>query len=356
MRAAVVRAGGAVEVVDVPEPTPGPGQALVRSLACGICGSDLHVVEMARALGAPAASAATAGYAPPADPGIVLGHEFSVEVVDLGPGTEAAVAPGALACSVPYLTGVGDPELIGFSPTAPGAFADYLLVDADKLVPVPAGLTPAAAALTEPLAVGRHAADLGRLERGRPAVVVGCGPVGLAVLLALKADGHGPVLVSDPSPVRRAMAERLGADVVLDPGDRSPWGALGDLGVEPGLPSPLVGPGGRRPPVTVFECVGVPGLLQQILDGVPIGSRVVVVGVCMQPDTLVPAAGILKEVDLTFSFAYRPDEFAAVLRAIGDGTVDTGPLVTGRVGLDGVGGALDALAADPSEIKILVEP
>jgi threonine dehydrogenase-like Zn-dependent dehydrogenase len=98
--------------------------------------------------------------------------------------------------------------------------------------------------------------------------------------------------------------------------------------------------------VTVFECVGVPGLLQQILDGVPIGSRVVVVGVCMQPDTLVPAAGILKEVELTFSFAYRPDEFAAVLRSIGDGTVDTGSLVTGSVGLDGVGAALDALATD----------
>jgi threonine dehydrogenase-like Zn-dependent dehydrogenase len=192
MRAAVVQAGGAVEVVDVPEPAPGPGQALVRSLACGICGSDLHVVEMERALGAPGAGAGRAG------PGIVLGHEFSVEVVDLGPGTSAAVAPGALACAVPYLTGAAAPELIGFSPTAPGAFADYLLVDADKLIPVPSDLTPEAAALTEPLAVGRHAADLGRLERGRPAVVVGCGPVGLAVLLALKVDGHGPVLVSDP--------------------------------------------------------------------------------------------------------------------------------------------------------------
>jgi threonine dehydrogenase-like Zn-dependent dehydrogenase len=350
MRAAVVQAGGAVEVVDVPEPAPGPGQALVRSLACGICGSDLHVVEMERALGAPGAGAGRAG------PGIVLGHEFSVEVVDLGPGTSAAVAPGGLACAVPYLTGAAAPELIGFSPTAPGAFADYLLVDADKLIPVPSELTPEAAALTEPLAVGRHAADLGRIERGRPAVVVGCGPVGLAVLLTLKADGHGPVLVSDPSPVRRAMAERLGADVVVDPGGRSPWAALGELGVEPGLPSPLVGPGGRRPPVTVFECVGVPGLLQQILDGVPIGSRVVVVGVCMQPDTLVPAAGILKEVELTFSFAYRSDEFAAVLRSIGDGTVDTGSLVTGSVGLDGVGAALDALATDPSEIKILVKP
>jgi 2-desacetyl-2-hydroxyethyl bacteriochlorophyllide A dehydrogenase len=348
MRAAVVRAGSAgAEVVEVPDPTPGPGQALVRSLACGICGSDLHFADVVRST--PADPPGTTA------PGVVLGHEFCVEVVDHGPGGHRGLPSGTLACAVPYVTTVAGPEMVGFSTTAPGAFADYLLVDADKLVAVPAGMPPEAAALTEPLAVGRHAAALGALEPGRPAVVVGCGPVGLAVLLALKAAGHGPVLVSDPSPERRAAAERLGADVVVDPGARSPFD-WETLGVEPSVPSPLVGAAGRRAPVTVFECVGIPGLIQQILDGVPIGSRVVVVGVCMQPDTILPVTGVLKEVELVFSFAYRPDEFSAVLVDIGDGAIDTGRLITGTVDLGGVGDALDALATDPSEIKIVVQP
>jgi 2-desacetyl-2-hydroxyethyl bacteriochlorophyllide A dehydrogenase len=352
MRAAVIRGGlEGAEVVDVPEPTPGPGQVLVRSRACGLCGSDVHFAQVVRS------GAADAG-----GPGIILGHEFCVEVVEHGPGAGTGtggsgprLAPGTLACGVPYITGPAGPEMVGFSATAPGALAEYLLVDADKLEAVPAGLSPEAASLTEPLAVGRHAADLGAMERGRPAVIVGCGPVGLAVLVALKADGHGPVLVSDPSPVRRAAAERLGADVVVDPGERSPYGSWDELGVGEAVPSPLLA-GARRVPVTVFECVGIPGLIQQVLDGVPIGSRVVVVGVCMQPDTILPVTGVLKEVELVFSFAYRPDEISAVLRAVGDGAIDAESLVTGTVGLDGVGDALDALATDPSEIKIVVKP
>jgi 2-desacetyl-2-hydroxyethyl bacteriochlorophyllide A dehydrogenase len=345
MKAAIVHSGGAFELADVPEPIPGPGQVLARPLACGICGSDLHLVDVLRS-----------GPADTSGPGIVLGHEFCVEVVDAGPGTESPVAPGQLACSVPYLSAAG-PQVLGTSPTAPGAFADYLLLDAGKLVAVPDGLTPEVASLTEPLAVGRHAAGLGQLEPGRPAVIIGCGPVGLAVLVALKAGGHGPVLVSDPAPLRRAAAERLGADIVVDPGERSPFEAWADLGVAEGVPSPLLAaPGGRRTPVTVFECVGIPGLIQQVVDGVPIGSRIVVVGVCMQPDTIVPVTGILKEVELVFSFAYRPDEFSSVLRAIGDGDIDAGSFITRTVALDSVADAFEALASDPAEIKIVVRP
>jgi 2-desacetyl-2-hydroxyethyl bacteriochlorophyllide A dehydrogenase len=344
MKAAVVHTGGAFEIADVPDPTPGPGQVLARPLACGICGSDLHLVELLRSVPAD-----------PTGPGIVLGHEFCVEVVEAGPGTESPVRPGRLACSVPYLSAAGT-QILGTSPSAPGAFADYVLLDADKLVGVPDGLPPEVASLTEPLAVGRHAAGLGDLEPGRPAVIIGCGPVGLAVLVALKAGGHGPVLVSDPSPLRRAAAERLGADVVVDPGERSPFGSWGELGVAEGVPSPLLTGGARRVPVTVFECVGIPGLIQQVVDGVPIGSRVVVVGVCLQPDTIVPVTGILKEVELVFSFAYRADEFSAVLRDIGDGAIDAASLITRTVALDAVGDAFDALASDPAEIKIVVRP
>jgi threonine dehydrogenase-like Zn-dependent dehydrogenase len=187
--------------------------------------------------------------------------------------------------------------------------------------------------------------------------VLGAGPVGLSVVLALRAAGRGPVLVSELAAVRRTAAERLGADIVVNPAERSPFGLWDMLGVSDGVPSPLLAGGvGRAPPVTVFECTGTPGMLQQILDGVPIGSRIVVVGACVDADAIVPATGVVKELELVFSFAYRPGELVDVLHDIAGGALDVSPLVTGTVGLAGVAGALDALARDPSHIKIVVRP
>ncbi|MEZ5144578.1 MAG: zinc-binding dehydrogenase [Acidimicrobiales bacterium] len=346
MRASVLRSGRAPELAEVDDPVPGAGQVLVRSRACGLCGSDVHFAELVGA-----------GPDDVDEPAFVLGHEFCVEVLDYGPGTDPTVPVGALACSVPYATGPGGPELLGFSANLGGALAEHLVLDAARLVAVPSGLAPEHACLTEPLAVGRHAAGLGHLDHGQPAVIVGAGPVGLAVLLALKADGHGPVLVAEPSPVRRARAERLGADVVVDPGEGSPFAHLDGLGVVPGTPSPLWDePGPRTPAVTVFECVGRPGMLQPIVDGVPVGSRVVVVGAGMEPDPFTPATGVYKEVEVVYSFAYRPREFARSLADLADGRVPADQLVTATVGLGEVAGALDALRADPAQVKVVVLP
>jgi threonine dehydrogenase-like Zn-dependent dehydrogenase len=106
----------------------------------------------------------------------------------------------------------------------------------------------------------------------------------------------------------------------------------------------------------VFECVGVPGVLDQIMAAAPRGSRIVVVGVCMEPDTIYPLLGISKELNLQFVLGYTPDEFAATLRHIADGAIPVAPLLTGRVGLDGVAGAFEALASPDHHAKILVEP
>ena len=114
---------------------------------------------------------------------------------------------------MPYATGPDGPELIGYSTRFPGGFAERLVVDAERLVAVPDDLSSEHAALTEPLAVGVHAVATARLTPGAPALVVGCGPIGLAVVAVLKARGHGPIVAVDFSPARRAHAERLGADV-----------------------------------------------------------------------------------------------------------------------------------------------
>jgi 2-desacetyl-2-hydroxyethyl bacteriochlorophyllide A dehydrogenase len=344
VRAAVARAGR-ITVEDVADPVPAEGQVLVAALACGICGSDLHMLDILGTLGSDG-------------PALVFGHEFCAEVLDHGPGTVRRFAPGTRVCAVPYATGPEGPELIGYSTRFPGGFAERLVVDAERLVAVPDDLATEHAALTEPLAVGVHAVATARLTPGAPALVVGCGPIGLAVIAVLKARGHGPIVAADFSPARRVHAERLGADVVVDPSDQSPYERWTHLGAEALLPSPLLDAGvGPRPPASVvFECVGVPGVLQQVIDGAPLHAHVVVVGVCTQPDTIQPATAITKELSLDFVFAYRAAEFAEALRLLADGAVDASSFVTDSVGLDGVDNAFARLRTPDDQVKVIVRP
>ena len=148
----------------------------------------------------------------------------------------------------------------------PGALAEYMVLQEMLLVPVPDGLSTDLAALTEPMAVGEHAVGLAGLEAGQPCLVVGCGPVGLAVIAALKARGHGPVLAADFSPARRRLAEAFGADEVVDPAAGHPT----DGGPTSGYPPDHRGAGrrlddrcGRPSTPVIFEAVGVPGMLQR---------------------------------------------------------------------------------------------
>jgi threonine dehydrogenase-like Zn-dependent dehydrogenase len=249
------------------------------------------------------------------------------------------------------------------------------------MLAVPNGLPADVAALTEPMAVAWHAVQRGEVRRRDVAVVVGCGPVGLGVILCLKAQGVRTVIASDLSPRRRELATRCGADVVVDPAEVSPFaggkarGHLVDVDSAFELVVstkekldrvPLVdwshlwraaeraGAGPRRP--VVFECVGVPGMIDRLVLDAPLLSRVVVVGVCVGPDTFTPAMAINKELDLRFVLGYTPLEFRDVLHRLADGAIDPRPLITGTVGLDGVAGAFDALADPEAHAKILVDP
>ncbi|GAA0958080.1 zinc-binding dehydrogenase [Actinocorallia libanotica] len=342
MLAAFTTAGG-VEVGEVPEPVPGQGQVLVAPLSAGICGSDLHLVDALAGLGDQA-------------PRIVLGHEFCAEILETGPGAAGRFAPGTRVVSVPHVLGAAGPVDLGLSPELPGGFAQRAVMQESLLLRVPDGLPDDHAALTEPLAVAVHAVRAARPAPGDAALVIGCGPIGLAVIAALKADGHGPVVAADFSPARRALAERLGADVVLDPATSSPYEKWADLGVVERPPSPLLADDVPAGNVVAFECVGAPGLIQQIIEGVPRHSRIVVVGVGIAPDTITPVSAILKEVSLTFVFAYRQAEFAHALDLLASGRVEAESFVTGAVGLDGVAKAFADLHSPDEHVKIIVRP
>ncbi len=358
MRAAVMRSQRLV-VADLPLPEPGPGEVLVKTLACGICGSDLHALKHAERFVEVSRRAGSA-FVMDLSRDVVMGHEFCAEIVDHGPATSKTLPVGTRVCSRPGLIRASGPLTVGYSNDTPGGYAEYMRLTEALLLEVPNGLPTEQAALTEPMAVGLHAVAKARLEPDDAPLVIGCGPVGLAVIAALRLSGARPIVAADFSSRRRDLAAALGADIVVDPAAATPWqswreaAVWRDAGRAPTLPPWIVGPPLR--PAVVFECVGVPGVLDQIMAAAPKGSRIVVVGVCMEPDTIYPMLGISKELNLQFVLGYTPDEFAATLRHIADGKIPTTPLITGKVGIEGVAGAFEALASPERHAKILVEP
>jgi threonine dehydrogenase-like Zn-dependent dehydrogenase len=358
MRAAVFRQGDFV-VSTLPDPVLAEGQVLVRTRACGICGSDLHAAKFPREF-ADVARRSGGRFTMDADRDVVFGHEFVGEVVANGPGTEGRFRPGALVTSMPLTIADGAVHGIGYNPEIPGAFAELMPLSERMLLPVPEGMDPDHAALVEPMAVGEHAVEFARTGPEDVALVVGCGPIGVAVIAALKLRGIGPVIAADFSPARRALAERMGADAVVDPAAASPYEALLAAATPEGFNgsryAQLMGTSPRRRPAVLFECVGVPGVIGAMMEGAPAGARIVVVGVCMEPDRSEPFFGIVKQLNLQFVLGYTAEEFARTLGHIAGGRMDVRPLITGRTGLDGVGHAFADLASPERHAKILVEP
>ena len=183
MRASVLREGRMVLRDDVAEPVPGPGQVLVEVKACGICGSDLHfakhgdqMVKLTREMkGMPVEGGLPVDLADD----VFMGHEFSAEVLEAGPDTEAP-SPGTVVTSLPVLLSPKGFEPILSSNTTIGGYAERMLLSAPLLLRIPNGLDPRHASLTEPMAVGLHAVNKSSIQPGEAALVIGCGPIGLA--------------------------------------------------------------------------------------------------------------------------------------------------------------------------------
>ena len=393
---AVVCCAGHFETTDLPDLRPGPGQILLNVARAGICGSDVHLRSSLDHMADAAAAAGQAGVARMAG-GVVFGHEFSGEVAEYGADTNRRWKPGTLMVAMPVCRHGRQPHVIGTSPDAPGAFAEQMIVQEAMAFAVPNGLPADHAALTEPMAVAWHAVRRSQIHKRQTAYVIGCGPIGLAVIALLKASGVHTVIASDLSPRRRNLAARCGADVVVDPQVAAPFAA------DPAPPrttrvagllrlpnAPWAVPGApdqvncgidamenlRRYPLVpwwqlfralhafdknpsgpvVFECVGVPGMLDRLIADAPVLSRIVVVGACLEPDTIHPITAIMKEVDLRFSVGYNPGEFRDTLHMIAHGKVDPAPFLTGTVGFAGVEAAFDALGKPEQHAKVLIDP
>lgn len=341
MKAAYIK-DGAVHVGDMPDPIPSKGQALVRTHRCGMCASEAHflhagqnVIDLSRKYGGPYAGLDFSC-------AFVPGHEYVGEVVDYGAGSKRTVKPGRKVTSIPIMRQSGAHAVIGFSHDCPGGFGEYMLLDEDMLIETPEGLDDDFAAMIEPLAVGLEHARRGRPVDGDVALVIGCGAIGLGVIAGLKLMGVAPIVAADFHASRRELALRAGADIALDPREASPYEPIAELG-------------GRRVNL-VYENVGQPGLLQQIIGSVGFDARIVMGGYCMEPEQLYVFAAQNKRLTVCFASGEEPQDMERAMRSIADGAIDVSPWVGARIGLSGVAEAMAQMSGPLAPVRTVVDP
>ncbi len=338
MRALVYLEPGKVQVREVPEPSPGPGEILVRVASCGICGSDVHGYR----------SGIIA-------PGCVMGHEYAGWVEGLGEGVEAP-SPGTLVAGNSVLSCgqcswcrrgqenfCNDLRLLGVS--ADGAFAPLVAVPASSVVAAP-GADPRILCLAEPLATAVRAVRSAPVFPGEAVLVTGGGPIGLLCLALLRAMGAAPVVVSEPREARQEAALALGADAVLDPRRQS----LATYASS--LPS-----GGFA---RVLECSGTPGALEEATGLLRPGGTLTLVGLCEEPVPTDFLGIISRELRLTSAYLNASDDFEVAIALLTSGRLQVETIIHLEVGLEEIPDLLEELAEGRGRggaaAKVLVRP
>jgi 2-desacetyl-2-hydroxyethyl bacteriochlorophyllide A dehydrogenase len=272
----------------------------------------------------------------------VPGHEYVGEIIDYGPGSRRPLATGTRVTSLPVMRQAGGHSIIGQSHDCPGGFGEYMLLDENALMEIPAGLDDDMAAMTEPLAVGLEHARAGEPTRDDVALVIGCGAVGLGVVAGLELLGIAPIVAADLDAQRRDLAIRMGADAAIDPRELSPFGPI------PGL--------GAHRVTLIYECVGKPGLLGEIIRSAGFGARIVIGGFCLEPEELYVPPAQMKRLKIHFAAGEEQQDLDLALRSIADGRIDVEPWIGGRIGLTGVEAALRAMSSPSVPVRTVVDP
>lgn len=339
-----VEAGELLSVGEAPVPSTRVNDLILKVKACGICGSDLHMSDVHNHEGAMT----------PLSKGTVMGHEFCGEVVDIGPAVNQNFKIGDRVTALPFigcgacvycLSGSGHrcSEVVytGLGAES-GGYAEFVRASPIETIKLPEGVDWKTGALVEPLAVGLHSVKMAKLVAGDRVLILGAGPVGLAVALWCRYFGANHVIVSDFVPERLSVAESLGATAVIN-----------------GLKEDVVGSFkkevGSRPNV-ILECVGVPGTQQMAMNFAPAGGRIVVVGVCMAPDTILPVKAITKELQVNYVFMYQRSDFELTIDLLNRGLIDPSPLISDSVGFDDFSKTFDKLKTDKTACKVLLQP
>lgn len=325
MRAVVTGPSGELTVTDVDDPRAGPGEVVVRVAACGICGSDLSMLD--------------ANVVPP---GVILGHEASGVVASVGEGV-TEVRDGQPVAIHPFdPCGACEPCAAGATQRCvrtaestiglglrPGAYAEHVVVSPAMLHVLPDAFPVELGAIAEPAAVALHGFRRSRFQPGMSVGVIGCGPIGLCAVMVAKALGAGPVWASDPNAYRADLAAAVGAD--------------------------HTGPSPREADV-VIECAGAPGTVDLAVSATGGGGQVVLLAVNITGDTVYPFTWVTKEVEIVPCLGYTRAEYTDAADLVASGAVDASAIVTRRVGLDGTAGAVRGLLDGAADGKVLVIP
>lgn len=340
MKAAVFKAVGTpLQLETVADPAPEPTELVVKVAYCGVCGTDLH---------------ATRDGLTTACCDQILGHEYVGEIAEVGPQAAGDWQVGDRVCAIPFIAcghclpcAAGhffecqDKKLSGVD--APGGFAEYVATGSRETILLPADLDLQSAALIEPLAVGIHAVRMADVKAGSRIMVIGAGPIGLTVALWCRFFGAREVIISEVSPLRADLARKMGATGVIQP-DLS-------AGADHLLQQFTDEAGGA--PDVIFECVGAPGMLQQCIEMAPQRGKIIPVGVCEQPDAIMPFLGLIKELQIQFAIAYTRDDFETCIAMLGEGRIDVAPMITDVVSLEELPDAFEALRTPSHQCKVL---
>jgi threonine dehydrogenase-like Zn-dependent dehydrogenase len=342
MRAVVLR-DGRLDVREIDDPVPGPGELLLRTLSTAICASDVHFMDHPEM----GIDDPTGRSLYDADRDIVLGHEFVGEVIGHGTDCSEQFPVGTRVTSIPIRVAGNGVRIIGQHPEAQGSFGELVVVAESLAKPVDIDVSIDAAALTDAFAVGEFYVRSAHIEPGEIPIVIGAGAIGLSAVAALAGRGIDPIIVSDFNSERRDLAcDRFGAHVAVDPAERSPFDVWRELRVERNLWGPMV----------VFECVGASGLIQQIVDAADIGTRIYCAGGWYTGDSLNITGATRQGVTIQFGGGPHPQDWYGTLDAIAAGRLDPLPSVGAVVGLDEVPNALDAARKSTGPARIIVHP
>jgi threonine dehydrogenase-like Zn-dependent dehydrogenase len=336
---------------EVPTPVPAPGQMLVRTLACAICASDHHYMDHPEV-----AQADRSGMrvdAPHTD--VVMGHEYCAELVAYGPDTKQMWPVGTRLTSPPALFTDAGMRIIGMAPEAPGGFGEYFLLSEGLARPLPDDLPAERLALIDAMAVGWYytrVGSTGDAANNTVPLVVGLGAIGLSVVAALRHREIGPIVASDFSESRRKLALEMGADIVVNPANESPWAkwrnAAWGSSEEVHDRIELMG----KPTQVIYECVGVSGILADILENCGQEARLLSAGGAAS-DTIPSAAAKLKGVNIQFGGGPAVTDWYEALDLVVDGSLDPTPLIGETVPLAGLTDAIDRARSSAGPVRIL---
>jgi threonine dehydrogenase-like Zn-dependent dehydrogenase len=333
MRAAVYEGEGRLVVKDVPDPEPGPDEVLIEVEACGICGSDVQIINV------------PPGH--PSTPPVIIGHEFVGRIRAVGPGVRDIAVGARVVCDPDPKCGACDScragrpanctNIVALGVYRDGALAEFVTAPANSVYPIAEEIPAELAALVEPLACVVNGTNRAAIRPGESVVVFGAGAIGCLFIAVFRASGAAKIIAVEPSTLRAPVARAVGADVVLSPDE---WAAQRTELLPAGAD-------------VVVDAVG--SVLPQAIEAAGMGARVVIFG--MNGNARPPVHQVeIVEKGLAILGSYISNfTFPAAIRLVESGQLDLAPMISATIGIDDTAAGIARLRSGEA-VKVVIKP